>query len=78
MPGIFELIGGKVSVSRLREVDITDLLRREPARIHEEWIGDVLKGRCVLVTGAGGSIGRELCRQISPLGSFAINPARSW
>jgi FlaA1/EpsC-like NDP-sugar epimerase len=65
MPGIFELIGGKVSVSRLREVDITDLLRREPARIHEEWIGDVLKGRCVLVTGAGGSIGRELCRQIS-------------
>jgi FlaA1/EpsC-like NDP-sugar epimerase len=65
MPGIFELIGGKVSVSRLREVDITDLLRREPARIHEEWIGDVLKGRCILVTGAGGSIGRELCRQIS-------------
>ena len=65
MPGIFELIGGKVSVSRLREVDITDLLRREPARIHEEWIGDVLKGRCILVTGAGGSIGRELCRQVS-------------
>lgn len=65
MPGIFELIGGKVSVSRLREVDITDLLRREPARIHEEWIEDVLKQKCILVTGAGGSIGRELCRQIA-------------
>jgi FlaA1/EpsC-like NDP-sugar epimerase len=65
MPGIYELLGGKVSVSRLREVDITDLLRREPVRIHEEWIGTALKGKCVLVTGAGGSIGRELCRQIA-------------
>jgi len=68
MPGIFELIGGKVSVSRLREVDITDLLRREPARIHEEWIGAALKGKRILVTGAGGSIGRELCRQIARWG----------
>ena len=65
MPGIYELLGGKVSVSRLREVDITDLLRREPARMHEEWIGAALEGRRVLVTGAGGSIGRELCRQIA-------------
>lgn len=65
MPGIYELLGGKVSVSRLREVDITDLLRREPVRIHEEWIGAALQGRTILVTGAGGSIGRELCRQIA-------------
>lgn len=65
MPGIYELLGGKVSVSRLREVEITDLLRREPARIHEELIGQVLDGKRVLVTGAGGSIGRELCRQIA-------------
>jgi FlaA1/EpsC-like NDP-sugar epimerase len=65
MPGIFELLGGKVNVSRLREVEITDLLRREPARIHEELIGQVLQGKRVLVTGAGGSIGRELCRQIA-------------
>jgi len=65
MPGIYELLGGNVSVSRLREVEITDLLRREPVRIHEELIGQVLKGKRVLVTGAGGSIGRELCRQIA-------------
>ena len=65
MPGIYELLGGKVNVSRLREVEITDLLRREPVRIHEELIAKALKGKRVLVTGAGGSIGRELCRQIA-------------
>jgi len=65
MPGIYELIGGKVSVSRLREVDITDLLRREPRRVHEEMIGNVISGKRVLVTGAGGSIGRELSRQVA-------------
>ncbi len=68
MPGIFELIGGKISVSRLREVDITDLLRREPTRINEEAVGGTLAGRRVLVTGAGGSIGRELSRQIARWG----------
>ena len=65
MPGIYELIGGKVSVNRLREVDITDLLRREPVRINDEAVGAALAGKRVLVTGAGGSIGRELCRQIA-------------
>ncbi len=65
MPGMYELLGGKVSVSRLREVDITDLLRREPAQIQNELIGGVLSARRVLVTGAGGSIGREICLQIA-------------
>ena len=65
MPGIFELIGGKVSVTRLREVDITDLLRRHPARMDSELVGKTLKGKRILITGAGGSIGSELCRQIS-------------
>lgn len=64
MPGIYELIGGKVSINRLREVDITDLLRRQPTHMHEELIGETLANKVVLVTGAGGSIGRELCRQI--------------
>ena len=65
MPGIYELIGGKVSVNRLREVDITDLLRREPVRVNDEAVGAALEGKRILVTGAGGSIGRELCRQIA-------------
>ena len=65
MPGIYELIGGKVSVNRLREVDITDLLRREPVRVNDEKVGRALENKRVLVTGAGGSIGSELCRQIA-------------
>jgi FlaA1/EpsC-like NDP-sugar epimerase len=65
MPGIYELLGGKVSVSRLREVDIGDLLRREPAAIDDEAVGRTLAGKRILVTGAGGSIGLELCRQIT-------------
>ncbi len=65
MPGIYELLGGKVSFSRLREVDIDDLLRREPAHINSDAISSSVEGRTILVTGAGGSIGRELCRQIA-------------
>jgi FlaA1/EpsC-like NDP-sugar epimerase len=68
MPGIFELIGGKVSVSRLREVDITDLLRREPVQIDDRLVGSTLSGKRVLVTGAGGSIGREISRQVARWG----------
>jgi FlaA1/EpsC-like NDP-sugar epimerase len=65
VPGFYELIGGKVSVNRLREVDITDLLRRKPVRVNDEVVGATLVGKRVLVTGAGGSIGSELCRQIA-------------
>jgi FlaA1/EpsC-like NDP-sugar epimerase len=65
MPSLHELIGGKVSVNRLREVDITDLLRRAPTHIDTKLVGLSLGGRRVLVTGAGGSIGSELCRQIA-------------
>jgi FlaA1/EpsC-like NDP-sugar epimerase len=72
MPGLYELIGGKVSVNRLREVQITDLLRREPALIDEQAIGTSLRGRRILITGAGGSIGRELCRQVSRWGPSVL------
>jgi FlaA1/EpsC-like NDP-sugar epimerase len=72
MPGIYELIGGKVNVSRLREVEITDLLRREPAHIDDRKIGESLSGRRVLITGAGGSIGRELCRQVARWGPSTL------
>ncbi|MGH2581507.1 MAG: polysaccharide biosynthesis protein [Anaerolineales bacterium] len=65
MPGIYELIGGKVSVNRLREVEITDLLRRQPAQIDRERVERSLKGKRVFITGAGGSIASELCRQIA-------------
>ena len=65
MPGLFELIGGKVSVNRLRDVDIADLLRREPVQIQDQLVGAALTGKRVLVTGAGGSIGGEICRQIA-------------
>jgi len=68
MPGIYELIGGKVSVSRLREVEITDLLRRKPAKIDDRLVGSSLSGKRVLVTGAGGSIGREISRQVARWG----------
>ena len=72
MPGIYELIGGTVSVSRLREVEITDLLRREPAKIDEKAIGSSLGGHRIMVTGAGGSIGRELCIQTARWGPSEI------
>ncbi len=72
MPGIYELIGGTVNVSRLREVEITDLLRRESALIDETRIGTNLSGRRVLVTGAGGSIGREICRQVARWGPSSL------
>jgi len=65
IPGIYELIGGKVSVNRLREVDITDLLRRDPVKIDDRLIGASFSGKRILVTGAGGSIGREICRQVA-------------
>ena len=75
MPGMYELIGGKVSINRLREVDITDLLRRQPSHMKEELVGYILSGKKVMITGAGGSIGRELCRQIarwSPSGLILV------
>ncbi len=65
MPGIYELLGGKINISRLREIEISDLLRRQPTPMLDEEIGNILRGEMVMVTGAGGSIGRELCRQIS-------------
>jgi FlaA1/EpsC-like NDP-sugar epimerase len=72
MPGIYELIGGKINVGRLREVEITDLLRRTPVETDSNLIGSSLSGRRVLITGAGGSIGRELCRQVARWGPSTL------
>ena len=65
LPGIFELISGEVSYSRLRNVQIGDLLRRDPVKVHSRRVEALLQDKRVLVTGAGGSIGSELCAQIS-------------
>jgi FlaA1/EpsC-like NDP-sugar epimerase len=64
LPGLFELIDGRVSVNQLREVSLADLLGREQVDLDSASIASYIEGRCVLVTGAGGSIGSELCRQI--------------
>ena len=65
LPGIFQMVNGDVSVSKLRNVDPQDLLGRDPIRVNLEEIFDYVSGKTVLVTGGGGSIGSELCRQIA-------------
>ena len=65
VPGMGELINGRVSVKAIRDVAYKDLLGREPVHLDEERIGSYIKGKRVLITGAGGSIGSELCRQVS-------------
>ncbi len=64
LPGVGDLIDGRVTVSQIRPVDINDLLGREAVELDWDAIGKFLRGRRVLVTGAGGSIGSEMCRQI--------------
>jgi FlaA1/EpsC-like NDP-sugar epimerase len=69
MPTVFELLqNGSQLVRQVRDVRVEDMLGREPVRMETEATGGYLTGRCVLVTGAGGSIGAELCRQISRVG----------
>ncbi len=65
IPGVYELLDGKLDVSRIRAIEIQDLLRREEVKTDLEEIGKYLSGKRVLVTGAGGSIGRELSRQVA-------------
>ncbi len=65
VPGVADLIEGRGDVNRLREVDINDLLGREPVSLDLDEIGQFLADKVILVTGAGGSIGSELCRQVA-------------
>lgn len=71
LPGMYQLINGDVNVSKLREVQIEDLLGRDPIEVNVDEIIGYVQGKVILVTGAGGSIGSELCRQLA-----AHNPKR--
>lgn len=71
VPPLKDLISGRVRVSNMREVDINDLLGREPAKLDTAAIRAYIQGKVVVITGAGGSIGSEMCRQIAP-----FDPAR--
>lgn len=65
IPGIYQLANGEVSMSRVRNVELTDLLGRDPITVDNEEVFNMLSGKTILVTGGGGSIGSELCRQIA-------------
>lgn len=65
LPGMYQLVNGEVSVSKLRDVEVEDLLGRDPIEVDLDSILGYVKGKRVLVTGGGGSIGSELCRQIA-------------
>ena len=65
LPGVYQLINGDVSVSKLKQVEIEDLLGIEPVQINTEEVLNYVRGKTILVTGGGGSIGSELCRQIA-------------
>lgn len=72
LPGVFDLIDGNVTVSQIREVQVEDLLGREPVRVDLESMAGYIRNQVVLVTGAGGSIGSELCRQLMRLSPKAL------
>ncbi len=65
LPGMYQLVNGEVNVSKLRDVEVEDLLGREPISVDMDSILGYVQGKVVLVTGGGGSIGSELCRQIA-------------
>ncbi len=65
LPGMYQMINGEISVSKLKEVDVNDLLGREPVEVDLDSILGYVSGKVVLVTGGGGSIGSEVCRQVA-------------
>ena len=67
LPGVFQLANGEVNIQKIRDVDVLDLLGRDSVQVDITQIADYISGRTVLVTGGGGSIGSELCRQIAKL-----------
>ncbi|MEQ9323041.1 MAG: nucleoside-diphosphate sugar epimerase/dehydratase [Polyangiaceae bacterium] len=72
IPGLYEILDGRVNLSRIRDVTIEDLLGRDAVDLDIEELRQFIGGKTILVSGAGGSIGSELCRQIAPLDPKAI------
>lgn len=72
IPGIYKLLSGQVSVSQIRNVEIEDLLRRKPVEIQADDVVRMVRGKRVLVTGAGGSIGLEICLQVARHGAAEL------
>ena len=68
LPGIYQLVNGEVSISKMKAVAVEDLLGRDPIKVNMEEIFNALRNKTILVTGGGGSIGSELCRQIAAHG----------
>ncbi|MDO5040446.1 SDR family NAD(P)-dependent oxidoreductase, partial [Clostridium sp.] len=65
IPGVYEIMGGRLSLTQMRDVDIKDLLGRDEVKLDKDGVSSYLNDKVVLVTGGGGSIGSELCRQIA-------------
>ena len=65
LPALYQLANGEVSIQKIRNVEIEDLLGRDPVEVDLHGIGRHVGGKVVLVTGGGGSIGSELCRQLA-------------
>lgn len=65
LPGLYQMVNGEVSISKLKDVEIEDLLGREPVKVNMKQISSYMKDKIIMVTGGGGSIGSELCRQIA-------------
>ena len=65
LPSIYQLVSGEVTIGNMKDVAIEDLLGREPIKVNMDEVFDFIKGKTILVTGGGGSIGSELCRQIA-------------
>ncbi|MCQ4907056.1 polysaccharide biosynthesis protein [Phascolarctobacterium faecium] len=67
LPGVYEIIEGTVSVNQLRPVEVEDLLGRDPVKLDTKNVSAYITGKVVLITGAGGSIGSEICRQVAKM-----------
>lgn len=72
LPSVYRIIGGKIPADQIRDIQVEDLLNRMPVQMDTEAVGGYIRGRVVMVTGAGGSVGSELCRQLARFAPQAL------